>query len=552
MSRRTRSDSRRGVREQQRVTTVRFRITVMPRMAKALSVLRDGERLRRGRPAILALGAGCALAVCPQALAVVGTRATTVSVKCGSDPVAVSQGATCTITVTDSDTSGTPSPPTGKVAFTSDSQGTTSPSPCELSTAGAERSTCSVEYTPTKVGSGTQEITAAYAGDSAHAVSSGSAKLTVALRATSVSVSCGSGLVVVSQKVTCTITVSDSDAAGTPSPPTGTVGFTSDSQGTTSPSPCELSPAGAAQSTCSVEYTPTKAGKQEITGAYEGDSAHAAMSGSAELTVVARATSVSVSCGSGVVASQTATCTVTVTDSDAAGTPSAPTGMVTFASDANGAGFSLSGACTLTPLVSNTESGCSVEYMPGGSALGTHAITATYRGDSIHGTGSALGTLAVSAPAQAPSSGTTTTAVPSPAPGTAPGSPAPPKCQVRARQRWRMASGAKRRARKLQKPELLVTYTCDQNAAVRVSGVLGIVSSSHGRKSTKTINLAPVSSLAVIGKADSGIVLSLPSSAGRALRHGVRTSVTVRFTVKNANGIGVGVIRFRLFPMARA
>jgi hypothetical protein len=103
-------------------------------------------------------------------------------------------------------------------------------------------------------------------------------------------------------------------------------------------------------------------------------------------------------------------------------------------------------------------------------------------------------------------------------------------------------------------PELLVTYTCDQNASVRVSGVLAIASSGHGRKITKAmaIDLAPVSSRAVSGAMSPGVVLALPASAAKALSHGVRTSASVTFTVKNANGIGVGVLRFRLLPRARA
>jgi hypothetical protein len=375
--------------------------------------------------------------------------------------------------------------------------------------------------------------------------------LAVGPRGTTVSVSCGSG-VVVSQPATCTATVTDT-AAGTPSTPTGTVSFGSDSEGTFSPSTtCELSPlAGTEQpSSCSVEYDPTKValGTQEITVAYGGDSGHAESSGSGTLAVGPRGTTVSVSCGSGVVVSQPATCTATVTDT-AAGTPSTPTGTVSFGSDASGSSFGLSGICTLIPLASGGQSGCSVEYMPG-QGSGAHTITAAYGGDAVHAAGSASGMLAVSAPPiPAPPGDTTTT----PVQGTA-ALPAPPKCRVGARERWRIAGGARRRVRRVKVPVLLISYTCDQNSTVRIGGVVTIAPTSHGRKMTKaqTINLAPVSSSAVLGKADAGVVLALPASVARAVRDGVRTAVAVTFTVKNANGIGVATLKFPLFPFAPA
>jgi len=103
-------------------------------------------------------------------------------------------------------------------------------------------------------------------------------------------------------------------------------------------------------------------------------------------------------------------------------------------------------------------------------------------------------------------------------------------------------------------PVILVTYTCDQNAAVRIGGVVTIAPTRHGRKVTKarTISLAPVSSSAVLGKAGHGVVVALPASADRAVRNGVRTAVAGTFRVFNANGIGVGTIKFPLVPPARA
>jgi len=366
---------------------------------------------------------------------------------------------------------------------------------------------------------------------------------------TTVFVDCGSG-VEVAQPATCTATVTDTEA--TPSKPTGMVSFSSDSEGIFSPTSCELSPSTGTEqaNSCPVKYDPTKigSGTHEITAKYGGDSAHAEWSGSGTLAV-GRRTTVSISCGSGVVIPQSATCTATVTDTSTAGTPSTPTGTVGFRSDAAGASFGLSGNCTLNPLDSE-RSGCSVEYAPSQVGSGNHTITAEYVGDEVHAKSSRSGVLLVSAPTL-PTAPVVTTTTPVPGP---PASAAPPKCRVTARERWRVVRGAKRRARQHKVPVILVTYTCDQNAAVRIGGVVTIAPTRHGRKTTKarTINLALVSSSAVLGKAAPGVDVRLPASAAKAVRNGVRAAVAVAFRVFNANGIGVGTIRFPLLPPTRA
>jgi hypothetical protein len=378
------------------------------------------------------------------------------------------------------------------------------------------------------------------------------------LHATAVSVDCGPG-VAVSQSATCTATITDNAEAET-SPPSGTVNFTSDAEGAFSPATtCEPTPSGEAQSSCSVEYTPTAVGTQEITGAYGGDSMHAESSGSGTLPVTLRTTTVSVDCGSGVVVAQSATCTATVTD-NAEGTPSAPSGTVNFTSDVSGASFGLSGSCALTPLSSGAQSGCSVEYHSGQAAPRVHSITAAYGADTVHAASSASGTLTVkAAPAASQSGGTTTTTTtttaPAPVVGAAPGTVAArvtPKCRVRARERWKLVGGPKRR-HKLEVPQLLVTYTCDQSAAVRVGGAVRIAAVRHKGKLTRprTVKLATVSSQAVLGRAQPGVVLAVPATVVKALRKGVRAEATVTFTVKNANGTGVGTIKFLILPPAR-
>jgi hypothetical protein len=305
--------------------------------------------------------------------------------------------------------------------------------------------------------------------------------------------------------------------------------------------------------TCSVKYDPTKVGSgtQEITGTYAGDPTHAGSSGSGTLEVGPRPTAVTLSCGSAVVVSQPATCTATATDTNTEG-PSPPIGEVSFASDADEAGFGSGRTCALTPTTP-AASTCSVKYTPG--STGSRTIMATYPADEVHAAASMSATLVVTAPpTPAPSGGSTTTPVPATPPPPAAASPAAPKCRVRAEERWKTVGATKRRPRKVQVPELLVSYTCDQNATVRIGGAVSIAAARHGRTLTKAvaIKLATVSSRAAPGKAEPGIVLALAASAAKAVSAGIRTTATVQFTVKNANGIGVGTIKFQLRPPARA
>ncbi|MEA2334952.1 MAG: hypothetical protein QOG40_1442, partial [Solirubrobacteraceae bacterium] len=105
-----------------------------------LSMVLGGGRLRGLRPAVLALGVGCALVACPQALAVGGE--TEVLVVCEPSKVVVAETTTCRATVKNNP-AGSPAP-MGKVAFTSDSDSGFSPN-CPLEEmAEKEQSTCSV------------------------------------------------------------------------------------------------------------------------------------------------------------------------------------------------------------------------------------------------------------------------------------------------------------------------------------------------------------------------------------------------------------------------
>src|SRR2546428_318488 len=69
-----------------------------------------------------------------------------------------------------SDTSASPSTPTGSVSFASDGTGTFSPgTSCNLLAGAAGTASCAVTYTPTVVGTGTHSITGTFVPTSNHA-----------------------------------------------------------------------------------------------------------------------------------------------------------------------------------------------------------------------------------------------------------------------------------------------------------------------------------------------------------------------------------------------
>ena len=310
-----------------------------------------------------------------QTTVAVTTRSTSTSVSCSPSTVAVGQTTSCTATVTDI-AAGTASTPTGSVSFTSDTAGGSfsSSGSCSLSPTGtAGEVSCAVSYTPGQVGSGTHTITANYGGDSAHATSTSAGTVTVMVRATSTTVSCSPGTVVVDQATTCTATVTDTTPSTTT--PTGTVTFASDTVGKFSSGSCSLASTGTTgQASCSWSYTPGQVGSgvHTITASYGGDPMYAASTAVATVTVVKRTTSTAVSCKP----AKPVICTATVTDI-APGAASTPTGTVSFTSSAAQGVFSPSNQCTL----SATAADCSVSYQP---VPGPQTITANYSGNSIH------------------------------------------------------------------------------------------------------------------------------------------------------------------------
>ncbi|HYC11093.1 MAG TPA: G1 family glutamic endopeptidase [Nitrososphaerales archaeon] len=189
--------------------------------------------------------------------------------------------------------------------------------------------------------------------------------------------------------VTFTATVTDT-GPGTPSAPTGNVAWSDGGKGGTfNSASCTLSPFTSGSSTCTVTYSlspSSLAGSVTIAASYSGDSSHGQSSGSGSITVNLRSTSTGVTPGTLSVPQGTPiTSTATVTDTSA-GTASSPTGTVTW----KVSGLSVTVSCTLKASGPGVSS-CSVSgILPPGS----YTVTATYNGDSVHGT--SFGTSSIS------------------------------------------------------------------------------------------------------------------------------------------------------------
>src|SRR5262249_3075886 len=98
---------------------------------------------------------------------------TATSVSCAPGMLTLGAGSTnCAATIADTD--GSPTAPTGSVAFTSSPPGIfASAGSCSLSPVSASTASCQLSYTPTQLAGGTHQITSSYPGGSAHGPSQG-------------------------------------------------------------------------------------------------------------------------------------------------------------------------------------------------------------------------------------------------------------------------------------------------------------------------------------------------------------------------------------------
>jgi predicted outer membrane repeat protein len=197
---------------------------------------------------------------------------TSVAVTCTPNPAGFGAPTTCSATVTDQVGAGV-GPPSGTVTFSGTAGSFGATGTCMLSGAGASAS-CAVPLTPNALGS--EQVTAAYAGDAAHAASSGATPLSVTPGPpVSFSVLCAPGTVAPGASTTCTATVG-AVAGGSSARPTGSVAFTVHGATTVKGGgTCTLHPSGA-PATCAVTYTlgSDGTGTYDVTAAYGGDATH--------------------------------------------------------------------------------------------------------------------------------------------------------------------------------------------------------------------------------------------------------------------------------------
>jgi hypothetical protein len=319
-------------------------------------------------------------------------HATATSITCADGTRNLNQPTTCTVTVTDTgfDTSTPPQAvtkanPTGTVVFfVSNGNGTFTPASCSLSPKGAttDQSTCTatITYTPTAT-AGTHTLTATYGGGTLtpqFAGSSNSTTLSVTKRTTSTTVSCSPGAAIIGgspSSTTCTAVVSDT-AAGTKSPPSGTVTFSSNLGGTFGTTTCSVV---SGNLSCSATFTPTATGTHTITASYAGSNTHLASSNTTTVSVTSATRNTTTTITSNNDPStygQSVTFTATV--SAAAGDPGA-NGTVTFKSD----GVAIAG-CSNVPLNASSQATCTTSAL---KAVGSpHSITAEYGGATSGGT----------------------------------------------------------------------------------------------------------------------------------------------------------------------
>jgi hypothetical protein len=313
-----------------------------------------------------------------------GGHTTTTAFSCEPNPVSLGGAVACTVTVTDQGAGA--STPTGLVAFASTGAGSFVPGGCVLFAEAPGKARCQVIYTPTQVGAAPQSLTALYSGDAAHEPSEANVQLEVTApnggHETTTALACDPAEVAVGQPTSCTVTVTDTD--GAPVAPGRAVIFASDSPGTFATGGCHLE-GGTAAASCKIVYTPSEAGSgtHKLFALYEGDTGHEPSRGETTIKVKApiHPTQTQIACAPSPVAIGSAsTCTATVVDT-AAGA-SAPSGQVTFQSNAQGA-FSASGGCNLAASGADRSS-CQLTYTPQALATGTHQITASYQGDGGH------------------------------------------------------------------------------------------------------------------------------------------------------------------------
>lgn len=228
----------------------------------------------------------------PQALTV-NPRSTSTAVSVSPTTVVVNQGTTVTVTVMDTEGTGTPFTPSGTVVVSSDDGTDSITGTCTLAETVPGTATCNtVVVTPQVVGAGTRNIDASYtATDDVHTDSDSTAApavLTVNRRQTMTAVTFSVNPVNTGGMTTVTATVMDIDPNGTALTPSGNVAFTSDDAGDafSGGGMCALLETVPGTASCSVTLTTSATvGTHMITGTFPDSTVHATSFDTQNLTV---------------------------------------------------------------------------------------------------------------------------------------------------------------------------------------------------------------------------------------------------------------------------
>ena len=239
---------------------------------------------------VVALFAVMVLPVSPAHASTPG--ATTTTLKSSLSYVQIGGSVTLTAKVTD--TSSSPTTPTGTIAWSDGGAGGSftingkTTSTCTLKHVSLRVSSCKVTYVASSSAALGQTITiqSTYSGDASHSSSSAQLSLTVPSRTTSTVITPSTVIVGYGAGATFTATVVDT-SPGVTSAPTGKVLWNATPKlGTFSSRSCILVPINSTASSCHVTYTPPLPGSESVIGTYQGDSQHGMSTGQALIIIV--------------------------------------------------------------------------------------------------------------------------------------------------------------------------------------------------------------------------------------------------------------------------
>src|SRR2546426_930436 len=326
----------------------------------------------------------------------------TSSVTVTPNPASANQGSQVTFSARVTDTSSSPTTPTGTVSWSDgNAGGTFNQVSCALSSG-----ICTTVYLPPPGVASSITITARYQGDSIHLSASTTSTLTAIIQH-STSLAMAPNPAIVDQGLQVTFSVKVMDTSSSPTVPTGTISWTDgNTGGTFSQSSCALS-----SGNCTVSYTPDPHHTASITIAanYGGDDTHlmGAITRTLTINIFHNTTTTVTPNVAGVNQGSQVTFTAKIVDISSTSTtlhcvsPSGwcdsildtsrspnPTGTVSW-SDGNAGGTFSPASCNLS------LSACTVLYTPSTSSSKSITVNATYGGDISHSGSSSTSQLSI-------------------------------------------------------------------------------------------------------------------------------------------------------------